>query len=222
MQQELLDLFENEPQFNNFIKLGNEAVYEALFNQTQQYINIIGNNLHGKTHLLKAWVNYKLSLKKNSAIYIDLANNKYYVNSLRNLADKYQFIAIDDVDILTDKQQIAIFDLFNNIKLNNLSTSLLTSSSDATYSKLREDLKTRLLSGLTISLKSSNDEDLIKILQIYNLSEGINISDIELKYLISHYTRNIGVLINTIKLLAKKALLENRNITIPFIKQLLF
>ena len=39
MEQQLLDLFDTNPTFDNYIKLGNEFVYKALTEQTPQYIH---------------------------------------------------------------------------------------------------------------------------------------------------------------------------------------
>ena len=222
MEQQLLDLFDTNPTFDNYIKLGNEFVYNALTEQKHQYIHIIGNTLHGKTHLLKAWVHKMLSLDKKS-IYVDIKEG-YDNNQLRTLSRDYKFIAIDNIDLLVDDEnQIAMFDLFNSIKLNNLNNVLVTSSNSSLEhnTRLRDDLKTRILSGLTLHLKAPNDADLLRILQNYTLLDGINIAEPELVYLINHYTRNIGILINTIRKIVNTALLENRHITIPLIKQVI-
>lgn len=226
MEQQLLDLFDTQPTFENYITLGNEFVYNALTEQKHQYIHIIGNTLHGKTHLLKAWVHKTQSASgrnaEKSAIYID-AQHKCDENHLRQLSDNYQFIAIDNIEMFDDINQIAMFDLFNSIKLNNLNNMLLTSSKTSLEHNLhlRDDLKTRILSGLTLHLKAPNDEDLLCILQAYTINEGINIAEPELNYLINHYTRNIGILIDTIRKIVNTALLENRHITIPLIKQVI-
>lgn len=221
MEQQLLDLFDTNPTFENYITLGNEFVYNALTKQNHQYIHIIGNILNGKTHLLKAWTQ-KMHTANWHAIYID-ASKQIDEHKLRTLSQYYQYIAIDNIDALSDNNQIAMFDLFNSIKLNNLNTILLTSSNASLEhnTQLRDDLKTRILSGLTLHLKAPNDSDLLHILRTYTANEGINIADSELMYLINHHTRNIGILINLIRRTVNTALLENRHITIPLIKQVL-
>jgi DnaA regulatory inactivator Hda len=222
MEQQLLDLFDTNPTFENYITLGNEFVYNALTEQKHQYIHIIGNTLQGKTHLLKAWTHRMLSVTDKKAIYVD-AKSVCSDDELRSLSHDYQFIAIDNIDMLANNNQIAMFDLFNSIKLNNLNNMLITSSNSSLEhnTELRDDLKTRILSGLTLHLKAPNDEDLLRILQSYITLDGINIAEPELIYLINHYTRNIGILINVIRKIVNTALLENRHITIPLIKQVI-
>jgi len=217
----MLDLFDHKPSFDNFISLSNKMVVDALVNQSNQFVHIIGSQYIGKTHLLKAWI-AKANLEHQSTIYLD-AENKQYKEDIRQLATYYKLIAIDNIESLNDAQQVELFDLFNSIKLNNRDNKLLTSSRFhlENINNIREDLKTRILSGLNLQLKVPSDEELMEILKIYIAQEGIKLEDNELNYIVTHYTRNIGTLINTIKLIAERAVLENRNITIPLIRQFL-
>ena len=217
----MLDLFNNNPSFDNFISVNNKIVVDALVNQTNQFVHIIGSQYIGKTHLLKAWIN-KANLEKQSTIYID-AQEKNHKDDIRQLATYYKLIAVDNIEFLDETQQIELFDLFNSIKLNNRDNKLLTSSrfSLDNLNDFRDDLKTRILSGLNLQLKLPSDDELMHILKVYIQQEGIKLEDAELNYIVTHYTRNIGTLINTIKLIAEKAVLENRNITIPLIRQIL-
>ncbi len=216
MKPQLLDLFNTAPTFNNFIAIGNEAIYASLNNSTHQFTHITGIKSSGKTHLLKAWVNMHLGHNK-SAIYLD-ANAQPQIKILES---NYQFIAIDNIEVLTNNLQIELFDLFNTIKLNSKNNFLLTSSRKSfdTNHSMRDDLITRILSGLNLQLVALNDEELFMGISSYIKKEGFNFGEAELKYLISHYERNIGTLIKKIHLIADEALLQKRDITIPLIKQ---
>ncbi|MDQ5920757.1 MAG: DnaA- protein [Pseudomonadota bacterium] len=225
MQPQLLDLFTTKPSFDNFISLNNESLIDALKQQNHQFMHIVGATSSGKTHLLKSAV----ATSKQPAFFIDsqtINSTKLNTNnlpSLNTLADSYDYIAIDNIDQLNNQQQIALFDLFNNIKLNYLNKRLLTSSSInlEAAANLRDDLKTRILSGINLHLKALSDSDLHTALSIFTTQEGISLGNAEQSYLINHYTRNIGILIQTIKRLVETALLNKRNITIPLIKEFL-
>ena len=221
MKAQLLDLFDTTQSFDNFITISNKIVSEALKTQTNQFTNIIGSKLSGKTHLLKSWVKYAIEQHK-SAIYLD-ANQTIDEDEIRHLATYHQFIAIDNINYLSDLHQIELFDLFNSIKLNNRDNLLLTSSTFSLDNtpNIRNDLRTRILSGLNLILKSPDDDEIMKTLEIYISKEGVTINDAELKYMVTHYTRNIGTLINTIHKIANAAVLEKRNITIPLIKSVI-
>jgi DnaA-homolog protein len=251
MQPQILDLFEFEPTFANFIDIRNENVVNSLKDFSNQFIHITGLAHSGKTHLLKAWVN--LAQKNHSsAIYVDIFNsNAYSLNqSASNLSSEnnneqniqiidgiikstvtsnlvldikqFQFIAIDNVDAANKQEQGSLFDLFNQIKLGGQDTYLLTSSNQPLNQiNIRQDLKTRLLSGLNLNLKTLNDKDILYVLNKIVTNEGIGITNVELNYLLNHYTRNIGSLITLIRKIADMGVIEKRNITIPLIKKLL-
>lgn len=217
VQQQLLDLFNREFEFSNFISTGNEICIANLQSCSSQYTHIYGAHLTGKTHLLKSWINLANSRHKNT-IFCDAKTTNLKLRDL-NL-DEYRFIAVDNIDLLTPAQQIELFDLFNHIKLNNRDNYLLTSSSShLNLSNLRVDLTTRILSGLVFALKNLNEGDLLNALSIYTKREGINIGTPELKYLLSHCPRNLGQLIDLINKSSAAALSAKKAITIPLIKQ---
>lgn len=217
MQAQLLDLFTTASTFENFIPIKNEAVFSALKDFSHQFTHLTGGHLCGKTHLLQSWVRLAQSHNKK-AIYIE-ASNDDSVN-FRDISNKFDFVAIDNIEHLNGLQQILLFDLFNAIKLNNLDVFLLTSSKNSLdrIKTLRDDLKTRLMSGLTLDLKALNDDEIKDAINIHINQQGIKLGETEINFLINHCQRNIGVLVNTIHKIADNAVLENRNITIPFIK----
>lgn len=220
MQAQLLDLFTKSSTFENFIPLKNEASFTALKDFSHQFTHLTGGHLSGKTHLLQAWVRLAQSHNKN-AIYIE-ASSDDSVN-FRDISNKFDYVAIDNIERLNGLQQILLFDLFNAIKLNNLEVFLLTSSKNSLdkITTLRDDLKTRLMSGLTIDLKALNDDEIKDAINIYINQQGIKLGLLEINFLINHCRRNIGLLITTIHKIADHAVLENRNITIPFIKTII-
>ena len=213
MQPQLLDLFVSSSSFTDYIPLGNENTFCLLQEQSTQFTHLTGAKFCGKSHLLQAWVNQAHTNGK-TGIYINSQDKNLPL--LRDLALKFSFIAID-------MQQIELFDLFNFIKLNNRDNHLLTSSSQGLshLPLLRPDLKTRLQSGVNLTLKPMNDEHLLQALNLFTTRNGIRLEQHEQNYLINHYTRNLGVLIQTIRKLAEIAVLKKRYITIPLIKQVL-
>ena len=116
--------------------------------------------------------------------------------------------------------QIELFDVFNHIKLANRDNYLLTSSTvNLNHSTLlRIDLKTRIHSGMVFALKSLTEDELFHALTIYANREGIKIGATELKYLLTHYARNLGKLIELINQVSQAATMQKKPITIPLIK----
>ena len=220
MQQQILDLFEFKPSFNNFIPISNEIICASLQSFSSQYTHLVGSTKTGKTHLLNAWVNLALDEYK-SAIYINCIDTNSTMRIQEINLKNERFIAIDNVECLDNDGQIDVFNLFNHIKLNNLDNYLLTSSSEPLHTlNLRDDLTTRLLSGINFQLKHLTDDELITALGIYVKKEGINFSQNELNYLITHHERNIGKLIKIINKIANHALTHKKNISTTLIKHL--
>ena len=216
MDTQLLELFKSTPTFDSYITITNNHILKLLKSYNNQFIHLIGGSNTGKSHLLKAWVHQKLP----QSIYLD---SKFDQINAVNIVNDFLYIAIDNIDWLNTDGQTAIFNLFNAIKLNNKNNMLLTSSSVAfdKLSNLRDDVKTRILSGLNITLKALDDNEILQCIQIFVKNESINISEVELNYLINHHTRNMGDIIETINKVAEVSLLKNRNITIPLIKEVI-
>jgi len=222
MQLQLLNLFNSHPSFTNFIGLRNEEIVNSLINYSHQYTHLAGPANSGKTHLLKSWVNQSDKEGSAKAIYFDLKDPEEKLFNLHELVEKYQFIAIDNIDYASPDTQILLFDLYNLIKLHNQDNFLLTSSTRPIEQlAIRADLATRILSGLNLYLKMLNDEEILEVLDKIAKDEGIGITDAEINYLINHYTRNIGALINIVRKAADVGVLEKRSITIPLIKKII-
>lgn len=221
MSQQLLDLFRHECEFSNYIASGNEITVANLQNFSSQFTHIYGETLSGKTHLLKAWTNLA-NQKYHNGIYFD-ANDFLKVSQLAELnIDNYRFIAIDNIDCMTDDLQVELFNLFNHIKLNQRNNYLLTSSSiNLNLSTLRIDLKTRIHSGLVFALKSLTEDELLNALSIYCNRESIRVGDNELKYMLTHFTRNLGLLIKQIQSISQTATAEKKPITTHFIRNIM-
>ncbi|MDD3265911.1 MAG: DnaA/Hda family protein [Burkholderiales bacterium] len=219
-KQQLLNLFDQNYEFNNFISLGNEITVASLQNFAHQFCHIYGSNNSGKSHLLKSWVNLA-NQKYNAGLYLTSSDlSEISVNDID--LDTYRFIAIDNVDHINEPEQIAIFDLFNKIRLANRDNYLLTSSTQNLNNiDIRSDLKTRLHSGVVFALKTMNEDDLLQALQIYTKCEQIKVSDSSLKYLLNHHSRSLGMLTSAIHEVSLVATQSKSAITNTLIKSIL-
>ncbi len=218
LQQALLDLFNQECEFDNFIPLNNEAMFESLRNRINQFTHIFGEHNTGKTHLLKSWVNQANKLS-NNAIYLTIDDLKAF--SIYDIdLDTYKYIAIDNIDCADEETQDSIFKLFNLIKLNNFDNALLTSSKEnLNHSNIREDLKTRIHSGVVFHLNNPSDDMLIDAATSYANKIGLRIDNAETKYLINHTNRNLGEIISLLHKISDYSITHKKNLSIPTIKQ---
>lgn len=221
LKQALLDLFKQECEFDNFIQFNNQLAFTSLSTLTNQFTHLFGEHNVGKTHLLKAWVNLA-NRKYNSAIYLmadELTSFSIYDIDL----DTYKFIAIDDIDNIDNDIQDALFKLFNRIKLTNGDTHLLTSSSsNLNQVSIRDDLKTRIHSGVVFQIRPLSDDMLMNALISYTNKIGLVINASELGYLINHTNRNLGEIIDLLNKISHYAVTHKKNISIHTIKQAIF
>ena len=137
--------------------------------------------------------------------------------------DTYKFIAIDDIDNIDNDIQDALFKLFNRIKLTNGDTHLLTSSSsNLNQVSIRDDLKTRIHSGVVFQIRPLSDDMLMNALISYTNKIGLVINASELGYLINHTNRNLGEIIDLLNKISHYAVTHKKNISIHTIKQAIF
>jgi len=219
-EQLLLDFIElvTTPSFNNYIPTNNEIIIASLQSFSHQYVHLIGNNNTGKTHLLQAWVSLSNQDRPNQAIYV----NAKTCQSISLLLHNYRFFAIDNIEELSESNQEALFNLYNHAKILGHNIFILTSSNKSVNSLLiREDLKTRVSSGIVFNIKTMLDVDLINALAILTKKQGIMIGNAEINYIVTHYSRNLGHQIRLIMELDKQAMQYKKNITIPFIKNII-
>lgn len=215
-QQQLLEeLLTQDANFNRFVAMGNELALRCISNNVNNIMHIVGTEFSGKTHLLKSWVN-QAKQNGDTVQYLDCRLD------VQDLNPDIKFIAIDNIEEMSNEMQNSLFDLYNQVKLYNKAIYVLTSSTAPIESLgLREDLATRIMSGFVIYLKSVEDQDLFVALKQYVKLECLNIGDIELKYLITHCTRNLGALIKLIQDLSLYGTAEKKPITLSLIKQYL-
>ena len=117
--------------------------------------------------------------------------------------------------------QQAIFDLFNRVLEQN---NYLLISGDESAQQLGislPDLVSRLTWGLTEQVKPVDDEEKVIALQYRATQRGLFLSDEVVKFLLNRLSRDMGSLINSLDVLDKASIQEQRKITIPFIKEVL-
>lgn len=98
--------------------------------------------------------------------------------------------AVDNVDALDASGQITLFNLFN--RLRAAGGRLLTAASQPPLQlTLREDLRTRLGSGLIFRMHALNDEEKISALAAQALARGLTLPAGALDYLLTRVPRDM-------------------------------
>lgn len=207
MKQLLLDIQPAAtPTFENFVLGANaEAIHQLMLacameasDSTPHFIYLWGDTGSGKSHLIAAC-----------------------------LAAKAAAICIDNVQLLDDDAQIALFNCYNQIRDHNaldsnLPQTLIVSGSAApTQMGLRDDLATRLAWGLTYKLQPLTDEEKALALLSHAQARGMRLPAEVIDYCLRYLRRDLSTLIATINALDLWSLTTKKPMTVPMLRQLL-
>ncbi|MFM9968114.1 MAG: DnaA regulatory inactivator Hda [Burkholderiales bacterium] len=215
MEQLLLELTPAPaPSLENFHVGSNGAVIAALHGFLADRAGVIflwGAPGCGRTHLLRA-------IAKEAASR-GLKARYQCGDDATNLSDT-DFLALDDVESLDADTQIATFDAFNRIRSHGggvIASSKLPPA-DLT---LREDLRTRLGSGVVMQVRALSEEEKRAVLVVNAQQRGLNLGAEISDYLLAHFERDLGSLIAAIDALDRYSLRTKRPITLPLLRETL-
>lgn len=176
----------------------------------------------GKSHLLHACSSYAAQQSKTS-VCLSCAELKQLPVEVLDGLEQIDLICLDDINLIAgDEQwQQAIFDLYNRVLEQN---KCLLVSGDESAQQLGitlPDLLSRLTWGLTEQVKPLNDEEKSAALQRRATQRGLMLTDEAVRFLLNRSNRDMSSLLESLDLLDKASIREQRKITIPFIKNVL-
>lgn len=127
---------------------------------------------------------------------------------------------VDDVHLLGNDAQIALFNTYNQLKDSG---SILIASGIAapTQMNLRDDLATRLAWGLVYQLHPLSDEEKAQALRTHAKERGMRLPDEVVEYCLRHLRRDLPTLMATLDALDEWSLTEKKPITVPMLRKLL-
>ena len=206
MKQLLLDIKPAAaPSIDNFI-VGRNAealasLKAAIAGGEPSFIYLWGEKGSGKSHLINALSNELLckpiSMRPTEACFF-----------------------LDDVHLLNNEKQIALFNQFNQLKEAG---GLLITAGLHTPSQmgLRDDLATRLAWGLVYQLHPLNDDEKTEALQSHAKERGMKLPDEVTDYCLRYLRRDLPSLIAILDALDEWSLTEKKPVTVPMLRKLL-
>jgi DnaA family protein len=168
-----------------------------------------GESGSGRTHLLQA------------LIHETQPGHARFVGPQSSLAafafdPRVALYAIDDCDGLSGAQQIAAFNLFNEVR------ALVGAGNAAPIGlAVREDLRTRLGWGLVFHLAPLPDEGKAAVLKHAARERGIALADDVPAYLLTHFRRDMPSLMALLDALDRFSLEQKRAVTLPLLRTML-
>ena len=146
----------------------------------------------------------------------DGSGKSHLATALKN----QKITVIEDVELLSDSEQIDLFNFFNESKKTN--TKLVVTGADAPNNlNLRKDVSSRLNWQLVYQLKTLTDNEKKIALIKHAEGKGIVLDKKIIDYCMANLNRDLHYLIATIDALDEWSLKTKRPITIPLLKQLL-
>ncbi|MEQ1602065.1 MAG: DnaA regulatory inactivator Hda [Methylophilaceae bacterium] len=204
MKQLLLDIQPTPlPTLTNFVVGRNaEALHNlqlaASGNAEARFVYIWGATGSGKSHLLQA------------------------CTALAQQQD-VQLITLDNVHLLDNDAQIALFNTYNELRngVHERSALLVSGIAAPTQMQLRDDLATRLAWGLVYQIHPLSDMEKAHALKAHAAERGIKLGDDVIAYCLRHLRRDLPNLMATLDALDKWSLTMKKPVTVPLLRQLL-
>ena len=193
---------------NFFVSQSNDYAYNVLINQNikNNKFFLVGPNKSGKTHLSCIWMHKFNAIKYNS-------NLNEIINNNNN-------ILIEDLSINLYEEDI--FHIINHCNLYNLKILITSSQFLHDYSFNLKDLQSRLKTFLDIKIDLPDDELLMNLMIKLLHDKQIIITNPKIfDYILKRVHRSYEKVFLLIDQIDKLLLKENKQLTIPLIKELI-
>ena len=183
------------PTLANFVAGANRAAVEALgrLAAAPGAVYLWGESGTGKSHLVAA---------------------------ARGAAGDAPFAAIDDADRLAEAVQLEAFDLFNRVRAAGGSVVAAGRTPPARLA-LREDLRSRLLSGVVFQLHPLADGEKAAALAAHAAERGMKLPPEAIDHLLARLPRDLGTQFAVLDALDRYSLARKRPVTLPLVREAL-
>jgi DnaA-homolog protein len=176
----------------------------------------------GKTHLLQAACRYAVENGRKAA-YLPLAQLATHPPAMLENLEFMDLICIDDVEAIAavmDWEQ-ALFSLVNRCRARSCRLVFAAARNIQDLGLRLADLASRLAWGPVFQLRPLPDAGKLRVLQQRAQARGMELPDSAGQYLLTHYPRELRFLCEQLDMLDRASLVEQRKLTIPFIKSVL-
>jgi DnaA-homolog protein len=219
MKQLVLDISPAPaPTFVNFVIGQNQelcALLRAMASgeNGERFVYLWGVAGAGKSHLLKAFASEATARSLTS---LDKATTVPEISQIRG----EETVTFDDVHRLSSTGQPALFHAYNRIRSGS-GRLLVSGSLPPAQLTLLPDLKSRLSWGMVLEVKPLSDEEKYQALSQHATARGFSLTPEVLRYILSHYQRDLPSLISLLAALDLYSLQHKRAITVPLLKEVL-
>jgi DnaA family protein len=213
--------------FANFIAGNNLALLTTLqdfciSSGREQNLYLWGASGVGKTHLLQAAC-YLAATEGRSSTYIPLRQADQFNPILLEDLHHLDLICVDDIQSIAGQAEWEqrLFALYQR-SLETKAHILWSANAPPARLKLNlADLKSRMTASLVLEIQDLSDVEKLIALQQRAKARGLELPSPVGNYLLTHCPRHMGELLANLDKLDHAALVAQRALTIPFVKQVL-
>ena len=137
--------------------------------------------------------------------------------------ESYSLVVLDNIDswLVSNDREQSLFNLFNRFKMTGQQLLLSSKSVPGHLAVTLPDLSSRLKSGLLLNLVSLIDQEKEALLRDLAVQKGLRLEGEVSSYIIKRSGRNLSELVSVLDTLDQASLVENRKLTVPFVKKIL-
>jgi DnaA family protein len=214
MEQLVFELAPPEPpSFANFVEGRNREAVARLVaaargETPETCILLWGATGGGRSHLLRATV----AASAHPAIFAASPQDLPV-----DLPDSPSLLAVDDVDLADAQGQGRLFTLFNRLAATG-GRLIAAAAAPPARLALRDDLRTRLGSGLVYEIEPLADADKPDALGRYARARGFRLGEDVIAYLLAHGRRDMPTLVAILAALDRHSLAAKRPITVAMLR----
>ncbi len=198
------------------------AVMSLLVGQ-ELFVYLWGSPGTGKSHLLEAVVDAAAS-EGRKVVYVALGLQPLPdLDMLAGVADTADLVCVDDIDrIAGDRRwEEAFFHIFNGLRARGARLAVVAAAPPAALGLALADLASRFSSGLTVQLAPLDDETRLAILAFRAARRGLELPPETGRFLLTRTSRRLDALVALLGQLDQAALVHQRRLTVPFVRQVL-
>ena len=139
---------------------------------------------------------------------------------LSSVVKNNNILVIEDIESMSDIEQIQAFSIFNNCKENGKKL-FITGSNSPNNMGLRRELASRLSWGIVYQIKALTDNEKKLALLNHSKQKGMSSNVKVIEYCMKNLKRDLHYLIATLDALDNWSLKTKKPMTIPLLKKLL-
>lgn len=216
----------DDSSFDNYYPGPNRELVEQLRRSalsrdaTIRPVFLWGETGTGKTHLLEAVC--RLVHEKGARVaFVPLAAQEGISPAMLDDLDQLSVVCLDDLECVAGKDdwEQALFGLWERLRATGGWWVAAAARAPAGLGVRLPDLATRLAAGLVYQVRPLSDTDKSAALRRRAQARGLDLGDDVARYLLTRFPRNQGQLFGLFERMDRAALVNQRRLTIPFVRK---